>query len=169
MLTLDVPAVEDLDVDILVGTLFVTTNDTAFHHTKHKIIIAGSDTFSCRFSQTSQTYWAVRACHLLCPWCEHHCLARKVSKRWSPSCPGYGDSSVFLIPHPYFRIISLRTRVDVHIQNARDFPQVKLDSEIYACFLLNKHGDPHFFIHGFKLHKVIYNISQFEEKFKILL
>ena len=57
----------------------------------------------------------------------------------------------------------------VHIQNIlRDFPQAKLYSEINARFLLNKHSDPYFLMHECKLHKVIYNISRFEEKFKIL-
>jgi len=57
----------------------------------------------------------------------------------------------------------------MRLQDIGDFPQTKLDSKINASFLLNKHGDPHFLMHEFKLHKVIYNISQFEEKFKILL
>ena len=34
---------------------------------------------------------------------------------------------------------------------------------------LNEHCDLHFLMHEFKLHKVIYNISQFEKKLKILL
>jgi len=55
------------------------------------------------------------------------------------------------------------------VHNARDFPQAKLYSEINACFLLNEHGDPHFLMHLLKLHEVIYNMSQFEEQFKILL
>ena len=55
------------------------------------------------------------------------------------------------------------------VQNVKDFPQAKLDSEINARFLLNERGEPHFLIHEFKLHKVISNISRFEEKFKILL
>jgi len=33
----------------------------------------------------------------------------------------------------------------VHVQNLRDFPATKLDSEINAPFLLNEHGDPRFF------------------------
>ena len=35
----------------------------------------------------------------------------------------------------------------VHVQNVRDFPQTKQDSEINAFFffLLNEHGDPDFF------------------------
>ena len=28
----------------------------------------------------------------------------------------------------------------MHVQNVRDFPQTKLDSEINSPFLLNKHG-----------------------------
>ena len=55
------------------------------------------------------------------------------------------------------------------VQNETDFPQAKLDSEINARFLLNEHGDPHFLMYEFKLHKFIYNISRFEEKFKIML
>ena len=35
----------------------------------------------------------------------------------------------------------------VLVQNVRDFPQSKLDSEIIAPFLLNKHGDLNFLIH----------------------
>ena len=38
-----------------------------------------------------------------------------------------------------------------------------------ARFLLTEHGYPHFLMHEFKLHKVIYNISRFEETFEILL
>ena len=30
------------------------------------------------------------------------------------------------------------------VQNVRDFPQTKLNSEINAPFLLNEHGHPHF-------------------------
>jgi len=60
-----------------------------------------------------------------------------------------------------FRVISA--------QNVRDFPETKLDSEINARFLLNEHGDPHFLMHEFELHKVINNISRFEEKIKTLL
>ena len=33
----------------------------------------------------------------------------------------------------------------MHVQNPRDFPQTKLDSEINAPFLLNELGDPRFF------------------------
>jgi len=36
------------------------------------------------------------------------------------------------------------------IQNVREFPQAKLDSEINAPFLFNKHGDLHFSMHEFQ-------------------
>ena len=39
-----------------------------------------------------------------------------------------------------------RAHERVCVQNVRDFPQTKLDSEINAPFLLNEYGDPHFFI-----------------------
>ena len=51
----------------------------------------------------------------------------------------------------------------VWVQNVRDFPQAKLNSEINAHFLLNEHGDPHFLMPEFKLHEAIYNISRFEK------
>ena len=35
------------------------------------------------------------------------------------------------------------------IQNIRDSPQTKLDSEINARFLLNEHRDPHFLFYKF--------------------
>ena len=34
----------------------------------------------------------------------------------------------------------------MRVQNLRDFPQTKLDSEINAPFLLNELGDPRFFL-----------------------
>ena len=37
----------------------------------------------------------------------------------------------------------------VRIQNVRDFPQTKPDSEITAPFLSNEHGDPRFFFQVF--------------------
>ena len=37
----------------------------------------------------------------------------------------------------------------VHVQNVRDFPQTKLDSEINSAFLLNEHSDPRFFFQVF--------------------
>jgi len=42
-----------------------------------------------------------------------------------------------------------RTYQRVCVQNVRDLPQAKCDSEINASFLLNEHGDPHFLFHNF--------------------
>ena len=39
-----------------------------------------------------------------------------------------------------------RAHERVRVQNLRDFPQSKLDSEISAPFLLNELGDPRFFV-----------------------
>ena len=49
----------------------------------------------------------------------------------------------------------------VRVQNLRDFPQTKLDSEISAPFLLNELGDPRFFVLVFAKNSRIKNI--FEE------
>ena len=43
------------------------------------------------------------------------------------------------------------------VQNVRDFPQTKLDSEINARFLLNKHGDPHFLFFKFSEYNILNN------------
>ena len=43
------------------------------------------------------------------------------------------------------------------VQNVRDFPQTKLDSEINARFLLNEHGDPHFLFHKFNEYNILNN------------
>lgn len=64
-LTLECLVVEDLDVDILAGTPFMTSNDIAVRPAKHEIIIAGCDVASYGYSQSPQTHYAVRACHLL--------------------------------------------------------------------------------------------------------
>jgi len=45
----------------------------------------------------------------------------------------------------------------VRVQNVRDFPQTKLDSEINAPFLLNEHGDPHFLFHNFHENNILNN------------
>ena len=44
---------------------------------------------------------------------------------------------------------SARAHERARIQNIRDFPQTKLDSEIKALFLLNEHGNPHFLFYKF--------------------
>ena len=42
-----------------------------------------------------------------------------------------------------------------HVQNVKDFPQTKLDSEINAPFLLNEHGDPCFLFYKFDENNVL--------------
>ena len=64
-LMLEALVVEDLDVDILAGAPFMTSNDIAVRPSKHEIIIAGCDVASYDSSQISQAHHAVRACHLL--------------------------------------------------------------------------------------------------------
>ena len=49
------------------------------------------------------------------------------------------------------------------MQNERDFPQTKLDSEINSPFLLNEFGDPRFFSLLFVKNSLIKNIYE-EEK-----
>ena len=41
-----------------------------------------------------------------------------------------------------------RAHERMRVQNLRDFPQTKPDSEINAPLLLNEHGDPRFFFVG---------------------
>ena len=50
-----------------------------------------------------------------------------------------------------------RAHERVRVQNVRDFPQTKLDSEINAPFLLNEHGDPHFLFHNFNEDNILNN------------
>ena len=42
-------------------------------------------------------------------------------------------------------VLYARAHGRVHVQNVRDFPQTKLNSEINSPFLLNEHGDLRFF------------------------
>ena len=58
-----------------------------------------------------------------------------------------------------------RAHERVRVQNLRDFPQSKLDSEIYSPFLLNKHGDPPVFFQVFTKNGLIKNIFEDEKKF----
>jgi len=51
----------------------------------------------------------------------------------------------------------------VLVQNVRDFPQSKLDSEINAPFLLNKHGDIYFLLHKNTVHIILFNFLQIQK------
>ena len=53
----------------------------------------------------------------------------------------------------------------VHVQNVRDFPQTKLDSEVNSPFLLNEQGDPRFLFRVFAENSLIKNIFEEEKKF----
>jgi len=50
-----------------------------------------------------------------------------------------------------------RAHKRVLVQNVRDFPQSKLDSEISAPILLNKHGDLYFLLHKNIVHIILLN------------
>ena len=58
---------------------------------------------------------------------------------------------------------SARAHERVHVQNVRDFPETKLDNGINSPFLLNKHGDPRFFIQVFAKNSLMKDIFE-EEK-----
>ena len=45
----------------------------------------------------------------------------------------------------------------VRVQNVRDFPQTKPDSEINARFLLNEHGDSHISFYKFNENNILNN------------
>ena len=55
----------------------------------------------------------------------------------------------------------------MHVQNVRDFPQTKLNSEIPldSPFLLNEHGDPRIFFQVFAKNSLLKNIFEEEKKF----
>ena len=53
------------------------------------------------------------------------------------------------------------------MQNLRDFPQTKLDSEINSPFLLNEHGNPRIFFQAFVKNSLIKNIFEEGKKFAI--
>ena len=61
---------------------------------------------------------------------------------------------------------SARAHERVHVQNVRDFPQTKLDSEINSPFLLNEHGDPRIFFQVFAKNSLIKNIKKKKEEKK---
>ena len=53
----------------------------------------------------------------------------------------------------------------MRVQNVRDFPQTKLDSEINAPFLLNEQGDPRLCFLVFAKNSLIKNIFEEGKKF----
>ena len=63
-----------------------------------------------------------------------------------------------------FCVISTRTWARARVQNIRDFPQTKLDSEIKAPFLLNEHGDPYFLFYKFNENNIRNNWEKIWQK-----
>ena len=55
-----------------------------------------------------------------------------------------GDSFVLDCASLLRTIFASLARAHERALTKRDFPQAKLESEIYACFLLNEHGNTHF-------------------------
>ena len=53
-----------------------------------------------------------------------------------------------------------RANERAQVQNVRDFPQTKLDSEINARFLLSEHGDPHFLFYKFNENNILNNLEK---------
>ena len=52
-----------------------------------------------------------------------------------------------------------------HLHNEENFPQAKLDSEINARFLLNKHANLYFSLLNNSVHSILFNLKIFEKKF----
>ena len=50
-----------------------------------------------------------------------------------------------------------RANERARVQNVRDFPQTKLDSEVNARLLVNEHGDPHFLFYKFNENNILNN------------
>ena len=57
-----------------------------------------------------------------------------------------------------------RANERARVQNVRDFPQTKLDGEVNARFLLNKHGDPHFLFYKFNENNILNNWEKYWQK-----
>ena len=48
----------------------------------------------------------------------------------------------------------------MHVDNEKDFPQAKPESEINVRFLLNEHGDLYFLLHNNSVHIVLLNLKE---------
>ena len=70
-----------------------------------------------------------------------------------------GDSLVLHCAFLLRKIFASSARVHERacVQNVRDFPQTKLDSEKNAPFLLNEHGDPHFLFYKINENNILNN------------
>ena len=52
----------------------------------------------------------------------------------------------------------------MNVQNVKDFPQTKLDSEMNSPFLLNEHGDPQFLFLNFIENNILGNWEKYQQK-----
>ena len=89
---------------------------------------------------------------------ERHPGKTKQMTNWSVST-FKGDS---LVLHCTFLLrtifaSSARAHERARVQNVRDFPQTKPDSEINARFLLNAHGHHHFLFYKFNENDILNN------------
>ena len=53
----------------------------------------------------------------------------------------------------------------MHVQNERNFPPAKLDSEMNVRFLLNGYGDLYFSLHNNSVHIVLLNLKENLKKY----
>ena len=71
---------------------------------------------------------------------------------------------LYCIEHPYcarfLRHQRAYTGACKYVQNARDFPQTKLNNGINSPFLLNEHGDPRFFFQVFAKNSLYLKINK---------
>ena len=51
----------------------------------------------------------------------------------------------------------------VHMHNVRDFPQARLDSELKAHFLLNKHSDLYFLLCNNSAYVILLNLKKMKK------
>ena len=70
----------------------------------------------------------------------------------------------YCIAHPYcarfYASLASAKKKRVHVDNERNFPQAKLDSEINVRFLLKEHGGLYFLLHNNSLHIVLLNLKE---------
>ena len=75
----------------------------------------------------------------------------------------------YCIAHPYCARILRHERTQISactytVNNERNFPQAKLDSEINVRFLLNEHGDLYFLLHNNSAHVILLNLKKNSKK-----
>ena len=95
-----------------------------------------------------------------------YCVYKAIKKR---NVVGLGQRSWFLVltkrsaASGYENALA-RANERVHVQNIRNIPKVRLDSEIKARFLLNEHGDLYFLLHNDSAHVILFNPNKNSKK-----